>query len=97
MSYKKHGKKQYYRKPYGWVMGYQCRGKYHVWGASGSRYIPKSVEFVELVVPIKEGLHIPLGAKILKRYKVKTESGKEEERLLVEVPKELLGEFEIFF
>ncbi len=83
-------RKSYSQKPRGWVVGYQCRGKYRVWGATGSRYIPKSVEFVDLVVPEKEGVTIPLTCEARK-----IPGPGFEKRLLVKVPKEDLDKFTI--
>jgi hypothetical protein len=89
VSYKKFPKPRYAVKPRGWVTGYQRKGRYRVF-VRGS--IPRSVEFVDLVVPAdQKGLTIPEGCEVVRRFKVPGV----EERLIVKVPKERLREFDV--
>lgn len=87
MSYRKKAKSQYSRKPRGWVLGYQRKGKYHVFGAD-SRCVPKSAESIDLVVPMdQKNLEIPVDCRARRIGK--------EKRLIVTVPRESIGRFEV--
>ena len=87
MTYRRKGVQQYrFRRPRGWILGYQCRGKYTIWGLR-SRRLPKSVEFVDLVVPPQEAAEIPLGCEVKRLGKG--------ENLIVKVPRDKLNMFRI--
>jgi len=90
-SYHKVPRGTYERKPYGWVLGYQCRGKYRVWGATGSRYIPKSAEFIDLVVPKQQDATLPLGVEVLREVP----GPGMEKRLIVKVARKDLDKFKV--
>jgi len=86
MTYRKKAGRQYFRKPRGWVLGYQHRGKYHVLGAD-SRYVPKGAEFIDLVVPLdQKNVEVPIGEF--------NRIGREN-RLIVKVPRESIDRFEV--
>ena len=86
MSYRKSSKSQYVRKPRGWALGYFSRGKY----MAADRYIPKSAEVVDLVVPVQRDLQLPVDSKVMHRLKTD-----QEERLIVRVPRERLKDFDV--
>ena len=89
MGYNKRSSSQYARKIGGWVAGYQCRGQYRVF--RNGTVLPKSVESVDLIVPIHKDLQLPIDAVIEKKF-----SGPGlEKRLLVRVPKAGLKHFEV--
>jgi hypothetical protein len=90
LSYRKKAKKQYSpKKPRGWVLGYTRKGKYHVVGTDSyvSRNVPKSAESIDLVVPIEKGMTLPVGVEAQRLGK--------ERRLIVKVPREQIGNFEV--
>ena len=64
MGYNKRSSSQYARKIGGWVAGYQCRGQYRVF--RNGTVLPKSVESVDLIVPIHKDLQLPIDAVIEK-------------------------------
>ena len=89
MSYRKGSTSQYgARKPFGWVAGYQCKSKYSI--LRSGRFVPKSVEFVDLIVPVRKDLQLPVDAEVKKQF---NGSGLEK-RLIVRVPKEGLKSFD---
>jgi len=90
MSYRKNSRNQYdmKRKPYGWPLAYERKGKYSVVQRG---YVPKSAEFVDLVVPVRKDLQLPVDVKVVQRSKP---IGKEE-RLIVRVPRERLRDFNV--
>jgi hypothetical protein len=90
LSYRKKAKKQYFpKKPRGWVLGYTRKGEYHVVGTGPyvSRNVPKSAESIDLVVPIEKGVTLPVGVEARRLGK--------ERRLIVKVPREQIGNFEV--
>ena len=89
MTYRKKGKGQYFQKPRGWVLGYTRKGKYHVVGTGPyvSRSVPKSAEYIDLVVPIEKGVTLPVGVEARRLGK--------ERRLIAKVPREQIGNFEV--
>jgi len=73
------------KKPHGWVLGYERKGKYAV--AYRNR-VPKSAEFVDLVVPARKELQLPVDAEIVLPH------GKDG-RLIVRVPRERLWDIDV--
>jgi len=88
MSYRKSPTSQYQRKPSAWVTGYLRKDKYSL--LRSGRVIPKSVEFVDLIVPVKKDLQLPVDANVMSSF---TGPGLEK-RLIVRVPKEGLKIFD---
>ena len=90
MSYKKSSTSQYAARKIGaWVAGYQCRGQYRIFRNGAA--LPRSVETVDLIVPIRKDTQLPVGVEIQKKF-----SGPGlEKRLLVRVPKDRLKHFEV--
>jgi len=88
MSYRKSPTSQYQRKPGAWIAGYQCKGKYSI--LRSGRFIPKSVEFVDLIVPVWKDLQLPVDAEVKKQFN----GPGLEKRLIVRVPKEGLKSFD---
>jgi hypothetical protein len=89
---RKSSQSQYMRKPVAWVAGYYSGGKYKVAPVTGSVYIPRSVEYVNLVIPAEKNLQLPIDCKVLHRFKG---GPKNEERLIVQVPPERLRNFDV--
>jgi len=77
---------QYSHKPRGWILGYSYKGKYQPFGAN-SKYVPKGVDFIDLVVPLKKGMKFPVGCEVNRVGK--------ENRVVVKVPRENIAMFEV--
>ena len=88
MSYRKSPTGQYQRKPAAWVTGYLRKDKYSL--LRSGRYVPKSVEFVDLIVPARKDLQLPVDAEVKSQF----EGPGLEKRLIVRVPKEGLKSFD---
>ena len=89
-SYRKSSTSQYAaRKIRAWVAGYQCKGQYRIFRNGAA--LPRSVESVDLIVPIRKDFQLPVDAVIEKKFN----GPGLEKRPLVRVPKEGLKHFEV--
>jgi hypothetical protein len=76
-----------YRKIRGSLLGYERKGRFHVWMG---RPVPRSAEKLHLVIPLEgQRVRLPLGAKV-------TGEAPGRDAIEVEIPPDLAGHFDVY-